>query len=446
MREQQSTQVWHGHTCFLKGWFTMDPMILAIALFAVMYVLLLIFSEHRWIIALAAAGVFMIVRLLPPLDALKAINWNVLMMLAGTMATVELFIQSRMPARMAEGLLQKVPNIQWAAVALSVFSGVISAFVDNVATVLMVAPVGLAVAKQLKTNPIPLIISIAVSSNLQGAATLVGDTTSILLAGYMNMSFNDFFWFHGRPGIAFAVEIGAFLTLPVLLWLFRKEKEKVTSEVKTMVTDYVPTVLMAGTVVLLIVASQFENKPELTNGIICCALALIGILYETLRNSSGEVVKSVFKSIDYKTLLLLAGLFMVIEGITQAGVIDAIAALFVKLGGGSPLLMYVLIVGVSVLLSAFIDNIPYVATMLPVVSGIASLLHVEPYLFAFGLLIGATLGGNITPVGASANIAGIGILQKEGYKVATKDFLRIGIPFTLIAAFSGALVIWLLWS
>ena len=424
----------------------MNSMILALLLFGAMYALLLIFSEHRWIIALAAAAVFMLVQLLPPFAALKAINWNVLMMLAGTMATVELFIQSQMPARMAEKLLQIVPNIQWAAVVLSIFSGVISAFVDNVATVLMVAPVGLAVARQLKTNPIPLIIAIAVSSNLQGAATLVGDTTSILLAGYMNMSFNDFFWFHGRPGIAWAVEIGALLTIPVLLILFRHEKGKVHAEVTTVVRDYVPTVLMVGTVVLLIVASQFENKPELTNGIICCALAVIGILYEILRQHSGQVFRSVMQAIDYKTLLLLAGLFMVIEGITQAGVIDAIAALFVRVGGGSKLLTYVMIVGVSVLLSAFIDNIPYVATMLPVVSGIAALLGIEPYLFAFGLLIGATLGGNITPVGASANIAGIGILQKEGYKVSTKDFLRIGVPFTLIAAVSGALVIWFIWA
>ena len=424
----------------------MNTMILALALFAGMYVLLLIFADYRWIIALCAALVFMLVGILPPMNALGAINWNVLMMLTGTMATVELFIQSQMPGRMAEQLLQKVPNIQWAAVVLSVFSGVISAFVDNVATVLMVAPVGLAVARQLKTNPIPLIIAIAVSSNLQGAATLVGDTTSILLAGYMNMSFNDFFWFMGRPGIAFAVEAGAMLTIPVLLFIFRHEKEKVTAEVRTVVTDYVPTVLMVGTVVLLIVASQFENKPELTNGIICCGLALIGILYELIRQRSGGMARSVLKSIDYKTLLLLAGLFMVIEGITQAGVIDAIATLFVKLGGGSKLITYVLIVGVSVLLSAFIDNIPYVATMLPVVSGIAVQLGMEPYLFAFGLLIGATLGGNITPVGASANIAGIGILQKEGYKVSSGDFMRIGIPFTFIAAFTGALVIWLVWA
>ena len=152
------------------------------------------------------------------------------------------------------------------------------------------------------------------------------------------------------------------------------------------------------------------------------------------------------KAIDYKTLLLLTGLFMVIQGLTSAGVIDAIAQLFVKLGGGSKALMYVMIVGVSVLLSAFIDNIPYVATMLPVVGSISAMLGIEPYLLAFGLLIGATLGGNITPIGASANIAGIGILQKEGYKVETKDFLRIGVPFTLIAAASGALVIWLVWA
>ena len=424
----------------------MNPMILALLLFGVMYALLLIFSDCRWMIALGAAAAFMLLRLLPPLAALEAINWNVLMMLCGTMATVELFIESNMPTLMAEGLLQKVPNVQWAAVVLSLFSGVISAFVDNVATVLMVAPVGLAVAKKLNTNPVPLIISIAVSSNLQGAATLVGDTTSILLAGYMDMSFNDFFWFHGRPGIALAVEIGALLTIPVLLFLFRREKDRVSAEITARVTDHVPTVLMAGTVVLLIVASQFENKPALTNGTICMGMAILGLLYETLRQHSGAVAKNVLRAIDYKTLLLLAGLFMVIEGITQAGVIDAIAQIFVRLGGGSKLLMFVLIVAVSVLLSAFIDNIPYVATMLPVVSGIAALMGEEPYLFAFGLLIGATLGGNITPVGASANIAGIGILQKAGYKVSTGDFMRIGVPFTLIAAVSGALTIWLLWA
>ena len=424
----------------------MDPMILALILFGIMYVLLLIFSEKRWLIAPAFAVIFIVTGILPLKSAFGAINWNVLLMLAGTMATVELFIQSKMPARMAEKLLKITPNVQWAVVALSLFSGLISAFVDNVATVLMVAPVGLAVARKIKTNPIPVIIAIAVSSNLQGAATLVGDTTSILLGNYAGMGFNDFFWFKGRLGICFAVEAGALMTVPVLLWLFRKERARVTAEVTTQVDDHVPTVLLLGTVVLLIVASQFPNKPELTNGLICCGLAVIGIIYEVLRRHEGKIAGSTLKAVDYQTLILLAGLFMVIEGMTEAGVIERIAELFVKIGGGSIALTYVLIVGVSVLLSAFIDNIPYVATMLPVVTGISALMGHEPYLLAFGLLIGATLGGNITPIGASANIAGIGILQKEGYKVSTKDFIRIGIPFTIVAAVTGAAVIWLVWA
>ena len=425
----------------------LNQMWVALALFAAMYVMLLKFSEQRWIIALSAAAVFIVIGILPIGGAVAAINWNVLMMLTGTMVVVELFIQSGMPQRMAEGLLKIVPDVRWAIVALSLFSGLISAFVDNVATVLMVAPVGLAVAKQIKTNPIPVIIAIAVSSNLQGAATLVGDTTSILLAGYVGMSFNDFFAFHGRLGIFIAVEAGALLTVPVLLWLFRAEKgRRIAPGKMTEVKDYVPTALLLGTVLLLIAASQFPNRPELTNGIICMALAAIGVAYEALRGGGRALLASAAKSIDYKTLLLLTGLFMVIQGLTAAGVIEAIAQLFVKIGGGGKLVMYVLIVAVSVLLSAFIDNIPYVATMLPVVGSISAKLGIEPYLLAFGLLIGATLGGNITPIGASANIAGIGILQKEGYKVETRDFLRIGVPFTLIAAASGALVIWLVWA
>lgn len=206
----------------------MNRMYVALVLFIIMYVFLLrVKSEKRWIVALVTAGVFVVTGLLPANTIVSYVNWNVLLMLAGTMGVVELFIESRMPSRMAEGLLRIVPNVKWAVVALSLFAGIISAFVDNVATVLMVAPVGLAVARQLDINPVPVIISIAVSSNLQGAATLVGDTTSILLGSYADMSFTDFFWFHGKPGIAFAVELGALMTIPVLLFLFRKDSEKV---------------------------------------------------------------------------------------------------------------------------------------------------------------------------------------------------------------------------
>ena len=149
---------------------------------------------------------------------------------------------------------------------------------------------------------------------------------------------------------------------------------------------------------------------------------------------------------DYKTLLLLGSLFVVIGSLEQAGVIDRIAELFVQIGGSNLFVMYSLIVWGSVLMSAFIDNIPYVATMLPVVSGIAAMMGCSPYVLYFGLLTGSTLGGNLTPIGASANIATIGILQKEGYKVKTSDFLKIGVPFTLTAVIMGYLFIWFVWG
>lgn len=421
-------------------------MIPALILFLMMYVLLLILPSKRYFIALITAAIFVITGILPIHKIIGAVNWNVILMLTGTMMVVELFIESHMPARMAEKLLKIVPNVQWAIVALALFAGVISAFVDNVATVLMVAPIGLAVSKKLGTNPIPVIISIAVSSNLQGAATLVGDTTSILLGSYANMSFNDFFFYLGRPGITLAVEAGAILTIPVLLWLFRKEKGKVRAEITTEVEDHVPTYLLFGVIAALIVASQFQNKPELTNGYICVAFAVIGMIYRAIREKSTAVFPRVFKTVDYQTLLLLTGLFIVIGGITEAGVIQAIADLFVKIGGNSMFLMYTLVVFSSVIISAFVDNIPYVATMLPVVQGIAVSMGVPPYVLYYGLLIGATLGGNLTPVGASANIAGIGILQKEGYEVSTTDYLKIGVPFTVVAVIAGYVVNWLVWG
>ena len=211
-------------------------MILALVIFAVTYLLMLALPKERPWVALCSAAVFMALGQLGVYDfslsaALGAVDYNVLLMMSGTMGIVSLFIRSRMPARLAEQLIVRVPNTQWAVCVLALFAGVISAFVDNVATVLMVAPVGLAIARKLKISPVPVIIAIAVSSNLQGAATLVGDTTSILLGGFAEMNFFDFFWMQGRPGIFWGVELGALTSLLVLLWLFRKEKQSIAASV-----------------------------------------------------------------------------------------------------------------------------------------------------------------------------------------------------------------------
>jgi len=418
----------------------------AIILFVATYVALMIFQNQRAWIALGSAVIFLISGILTPGAAISSVDWNVILMLFGTMGTVSLFIESKMPSRLSDLLLQKVKDARWAIVFISLFSGFISAFVDNVATVLMLAPVGFAICKKLGLNPIPVIIAISVSSNLQGAATLVGDTTSILLGGYADMSFIDFFFMNGKLGIFFAVELGAVATMFVLLFLFRREKKPISAPALTPVEDKFPTVLLVGTIVLLIVASFLPNTPALINGIICTALFLIGLVRRCIQKKSFLSIKDTLKDVDYFTLLLLAGLFIVIEGITEAGVITDIGNLFLKVSGDNLFVAYTLIVFISVLLSAFIDNIPYVATMLPVVAQMASTMGMEPYVLFFGLLIGATLGGNLTPIGASANITAIGILKKNGYTTSTKDFMRIGLPFTLVAVLTGYLFVWFVWA
>jgi len=439
----------------------MSPFIVAIILFVVTYVLLFTLPKYRSYIALCSAVIFSVWLSLfckdisfGIKDVIGAIDFNVLMMIAGTMGIVSLFIESKMPMRIADVMLSKFKNVKSAIVAMAVLAGVVSAFIDNVATVLMIAPIALAVCKKQNMSPVPAIISIAISSNLQGAATLVGDTTSILLGGYADMTFFDFFVFKGKPGIFWAVELGAALTVIILLYLFRNETQRLSLTDKTEVTDYVPSFLMVGVVVLLILAS-FIPKPQggawLTlydhrNGIICLTLLAIGLVINLCKTKSTASLKTVFSEMDYQTILLLASLFVVIGSITAAGVIDKLAQGLVSLGGGNLFLMYTVIVFASVLISAVVDNIPYVLTMLPVVTGVAQSMGVEPFVLYFGLLVGATLGGNITPIGASANITGIGILRREGYEVKAGDFMKISVPFTLTAVLSGYLFIWLFWG
>ncbi|MBR4832263.1 MAG: arsenic transporter [Butyrivibrio sp.] len=419
---------------------------LAIFLFILMYVLMVILKNKRAIVALSTAVIFIITGILPITQVFTAIDWNILMMIFGTMVIVDYFIESKMPNLIADKLLNLAPNVMWVTIIMSLFSGIISAFIDNVATLLMVAPVGLAICKKLKISPVAMIICIAVSSNLQGAATLVGDTTSIMLAGAAKMDFNDFFWMNGHPGIFFAVELGALATVPIMMILFRKDKEPVSSDEKTVVTDYIPTIMMLGHVVLLIIASFFLNKPETTNGIICMVCGITNIIWEIKISKGTDSMWHSLKAIDYDTMILLAGLFCVIGGIKNMGIIDDIAAIIATAGKGNIFLLYTIIVFGSVAVSAFIDNIPYVATMLPILASLSTVMHASPLLLYFGLLIGATLGGNITPIGASANIAGVGMLRKEGYEVSFGDFMRIGVPFTLTAVVVGYLFIWIVYA
>lgn len=417
----------------------------AIVLFIATYTSLLLFPRWRAHIALTSALIFVLLGIMPRDQVLAAVDWNVIMMIAGTMGIVTLFIESRMPARLADLLIRHTPNVKWALVFLALFAGIISAFIDNVATVLMVAPVALSIARKLKISPVPGIIAISVASNLQGAATLVGDATSILLGGHAGLDFLDFFILDGKPGLFWVVQACAIMATLVLLWIFRRYNQPINSLATTEVRDYFPSFLLAGMVVLLILASFVPDKPAVTNGLICMLLFAAGLLRKGLVGGDWRGAAGIIREIDFFTIALLTGLFIVVGGITEAGVVADISKMFSRVSDNI-FVIYSVILWASVLLSAFIDNIPYVATMLPVVSGLAAIMGVEPKLLYFGLLAGATLGGNLTPIGASANIAALGILKKEGHQVRAGEFMKIGVPFTLTAVTTGYILIWLIWS
>lgn len=433
------------------------PKILVLIIFALTYVFIIALPKYKVLVTLITAVLSTAVCLISGkmnfTDLVTSIDYNVIMMLFGIMLTVGLFADSGMPNKLSEKMISKMPNALTAIVLLSVISGVVSAFVDNVATVLMLAPIGLAVSKKMKVSPIPVIISIAVSSNLQGAATLVGDTTSVMLGGYADMSFLDFFFMDGKLSIFWAVELGMLLTIPVIMFIFRNVNKGGEGKLNYQAEDIkiktlVPSILLILNMILLVIFSFVENKPAITNGIICMAIGIIALVYDTLKFKS-NVIETTKKAVDLESVSFLLLLFILINAVDKVGIIADISKIFASVGGKNLFLLYTVIVFGSVLVSAFIDNIPYVATMLPVIAGLLGSIPggqaAAPVLY-FGLLTGATLGGNITPFGASANVVGIGILKKEGYQVKNSDFFKIGLPFTLVAVLGGYAFIWLIWG
>lgn len=424
----------------------MDQLILAAALFVITYIFMIKFVNHRPLVVGISALVFIILNIVPLNTVWGAIDFNVLLMIGGTMMLVSLFSESLMPTRLADLIINKVKDIRLIILFLSMFAGFVSAFIDNVATVLMIAPVAMSLAKKLNISPVKMIIAISISSNLQGAATLVGDTSSILLGSALNMTFFDFFVYNGHMGMFWIVQISALIATAIIYIQTKDMKGKVDAIEVTKVKDMMPTFLVILMIVLLIFASFIpqDQKIDILNGLICVCVAIFGVIYHLIRHKDKSIIKTVASEIDFNTLGLLAGLFIIISGIENAGVIDEIAKLFIKLAD-KPFLLYTALVWGSVLISAFVDNIPYVATMLPVLSVISTHVPFDMTVFYFGLLSGATLGGNITPIGASANIASLGILKEAGYTVENKDFMKMSVPFTLTAVLVGYILVWFIY-
>lgn len=422
----------------------MEKNIISLSIFLISYILFVVLPGKRTHVAVLGAALLVITNTISLKDAIFAVNWNVMGIFVGTLLVADIFMESKVPAYLAEIIVDKAKNTAWAILLICALTGFISAFVENVATVLIVAPIALALAKKLKLNPVKMMIAIAISSNLQGAATLIGDPPSMLLGGFAKMNFMDFFIYRGRPSIFFAVELGALASFIVLFFIFRSHKEKAVLMPVEQVKTWTPTIILVSIIFLLAASSFLDTGFSYMAGTICALGGIVSLIWEKFVNKKS--IMAPLKKMDWETTLFLVGIFILVGAIMLTGWIEAMSSYLSGLIGTNIFLGYTLIVFMSVIISAFVDNVPFLAAMLPMALSLSSKLAINPSLFLFGLLIGASLGGNITPIGASANIVACGILKKEGYEVKFGQFMKIGIPFTLTAVTAAYIFVWFVWS
>jgi len=422
-----------------------DPKLVAIGIFLATYLLIILFYHWKTPIVWTSVALLLLFRLLSPGQALASINWNVILLYTGMQFVSETFLYSKMPDYLATLVASKAPNVGVAMVALCAFTGALSVVLDNVTVVLLVAPIALAISRKCNIRPVPLFIGMAISSNLQGAATLIGDPPSMLLAGYAKMTFNDFFVIDGKPSIFFAVQIGAIVSVVVLYLLFRKYNAKLPPLERAAYDSAIPAVLVLLLVGTLVVNSSFPHRISYSAGLICCIFGAICFAWY-LWHSEGRNVPEFVAKLDWQTGLFLMGIFILVESLSAVGVMGDIANLILRISGKNPFFVYMLIVWVSVAVSAFVDNIPFLVAMLAVTQTLIEGTGLPPHLLYFGLLLGASVGGNVTPIGASANIVAMGIVRKQGHETTFGEFVKIGLPFSVAAVLASSLFIWFMFT
>jgi Na+/H+ antiporter NhaD/arsenite permease-like protein len=424
----------------------MTAPVISLLVFLACYVLFV--AIPRWRSASACGGAVILVALgvLSWREALlEKVHWNVIALFFGTLVLAELFMQSRMPAVLAEIFVDKTKTVRAAMLAVCALASVLSMFVENVAVVLLVAPVALSLAEKLKISPVRLLICIAVCTNLQGTATLIGDPPSMILAGYMKMSFNDFFVYHGKFGIFFAVQIGMIASMAVVAFLLRKHREPIEAISVEQPLSLVPSALLLALIFGLSVTSVFDPEFKWLAGTLTMALAAVGLIW--FRTGPRWMpTRDLIRTLDWDTTFFLMGVFVVVGALSDSGWLDKVAAWISDNVGHSLLGAFVLIVGVAVVISAFVDNVPFLLAMIPVAQKVADSMGAPMPVLLFGLLIGSCLGGNITPIGASANIVTIGILKKQGHLVSFREFMAVGVPFTIAAVVAASIFVWWIWA
>ncbi|HOK23627.1 MAG TPA: SLC13 family permease [Candidatus Hydrothermia bacterium] len=438
-------------------------------IFLITYVLIITFRKYQLLVALCGVLVLLLTGLLPISEAIASINLNVLAIFIATSIITALlyevgfidYIATHSINFIARKTKDPVKLRIGVMLSLVLIAGIISSFMENVATIMLLYPVGLEVSRKLKINPSTLLIGMSAVTNLEGSALLIGDTPSILTAMFARMDFLDFFFLKAlkyKPSLFFAVQCGLIVGVGVLYILFRKEVKRVKydSNVEVFISEkkimsLFPVVIFALYVLSLIVSSFIPDKPEHYIAYICTFFIVISVIWTfAFFNRKRKEEIDLLKHIDFQTFFFLIAIFILVGSLSYSGFIDSLAQWFVNISSrfkANPILLaYFLIVFISMVVSAFVDNIPYTMAMLPVAKMMAEALGTNMYLFIFGLLLGTTIGGNITPIGSLSNVTILGVLKRNSYNHDFWTFIRIGLPFSLTSLAASSMFVYFVYS
>jgi Na+/H+ antiporter NhaD/arsenite permease-like protein len=420
--------------------------LIAISVFVVAYALIASDRVNKTMVALVGAAIVVALGVVESTDVFYShetgIDWDVIFLLLGMMIIVSVLRQTGVFEYVAVWSAKRAGGSPLRIMILLVLvTAFASALLDNVTTVLLIAPVTLLVCDRLAINPVPFLIAEVLASNIGGASTLVGDPPNIIIASRAGLSFNDFL-IHMAPIVLIVLIVYLALLPFIFRGSFNVDPARVADVMSLNEREAIrdPRLLIKCGVVLILVFTAFIAHPILHIAPSMVALLGAGILVLISRLEHSEYLASV----EWETLLFFAGLFVMVGSLVKTGVVEDLARSAIEFTDGNALLTVMLILGVSAPVSGIIDNIPYTATMTPIVSELAASLSdgTDPNVLWWALALGADFGGNLTAVGASANVVMLGIARRADNPISFWEFTRKGLLITLVSIALSAAYLW----
>ncbi len=431
--------------------FGLSPLLVSLTIFVLTYAVIVTEKINRSVVALLGAGLMIFAGVLNQAEAFHGIDLNTISLLTGMMVIVSITQKSGVFQYVAVKAAKIVRADPWGLlVMLSVVTAVFSALLDNVTTVLLIAPVTLLITDALRINPYPFLFSVIFSSNIGGTATLIGDPPNIMIGSAARLSFNDFLFNLGPAAAA----VMALTLIPIYLIWGRKLSASAEDRAQVMafnerdsITDVrllkQALVVIALVITGFVLAHTIGQEPG-TIAMFGAALLLLLRVYDQTAEAQSHAIHHTFGEVEWVTIFFFVGLFVVVAGIEKAGALEYMAHRIVEWTGGDFTVTAYVILWVSAILSAVVDNIPFVATMIPVIQSMGAAFTPEQIeTLWWSLALGACLGGNGTLVGASANLVVAGFAERSGHAIRFLPFMLLAFPLMLSSIVFSSLYLWL---